>query len=227
MRWLIVLSLVLCSCTEGDPQKLGETQFCLDNAGRDEAHACLAEISDIHTPYSYVLRCSAGFISEDFGRGDKFRRSFQQLDDPSQGMAALLAIFTFGSKPTPEDNREYAKDTNEDCFRSKQRSLRLFGALSVIATTIAQAGGLTWDRDNPPTAADMKTAIAAMKASVDPANLEAIKEIGENVLAISQNSCRVKGNVPNEKLCNHFRSAEGDPAVVAVNFLTQWETGAF
>jgi hypothetical protein len=221
MKWILLISLCVLGCSESVEDRLGDTQICLDGVGPADAQACLSKINGIERAQAYTLRCSASFITEHFGRGDRIKKAFQLLETSGEGAAAFLGYFTFATQSTASANVEFAKLTKEYCAKSGQKSLKLLGVMAYTATSIASIGSLTWDIDNLPTAADIKNAITqALAGSSAP-----IIEIG-NALISAAGSCQ-SGNIPNQKLCDDLNQAvnqgQGDPEQVARVLLDNWK----
>ncbi|WP_373998366.1 hypothetical protein [Bdellovibrio bacteriovorus] len=230
MKALVLLSCFLCvACSETVSDRIGDAQLCLDNATPEQAQGCIADIESVDRADAHVLKCAAGFVTEGFGTGDRFRRSFRQLDENGDGTPGLLGYLAFASQGTPNLNRAFALKTDIACQKSEQKSMRLFGSLALAATTIAELGGLTWDSQTPPTAADIRTAITTMENSGSANIISAIQQIGMAVVNVYNRACS-SGNVPNKKLCEQHQNAvtegQGDLEQIGRKILDKWKNNS-
>jgi hypothetical protein len=175
MRYLLpLIFLVLAACSESEDDKIGQAQLCLDKASPSEAEGCVREIQNINKPAAQGVKCAAGFVSEGFGRGDRYAKALQQIDMYCQG--------------------------------SNFKSYDLLGAIALTATTISAIGKLQWTAENPPTAGQVRNAINTIQeASVGPATIQALQEIGIAVRRIYQNGCYKK--VPAAKFYEQVQDA--------------------
>lgn len=207
MKYLIILSLLIAGCAPTEDDLIGKAQLCLDHAHPSEAQNCIEPIRGYDKASAQLVKCSAGFASEDFGRGLRLAKAYGKLDQKGQGMVAFLAAMTFYTHHTPEQNREFARQTNQYCQGSKISAYQLLGALSLTATTIAATGGLQWSSGNPPTRDQIIDAMNALKATRnDPETIQALQEVGSAIVIMLERSCEKK-SVGDDKLCAQAQAA--------------------
>lgn len=203
----MVLAILAAACTPSEDDLIGKAQLCVDKAVPSDAMTCIEPIRNSSKASAQIVKCSAGFLAENFGRGARILKAYRQLEDPSEGTASFLGVMTFNSHGTPEENRTFSREINGYCQQTDQKSYRLLGAMGLTATTISAAGGLHWSRENPPTKDDIHRAIMNLRATRnDPQTIQAFEEVGTAVVIMFENACTTE-EVANQKLCDQAKAA--------------------
>lgn len=226
---LLLVTLALAACSPSEDDLIGAAQLCVDKASPSEAYSCIEPIRYINKRSANIVKCSAGFSAEGFGRGDKIVAANQDLEDPTKGTPSFLGLMTFASKPTPEQNRQFAKEVDSFCQGTGKPIYNLLSAMSLSGTTISAVGGLRWDKNNPPNREDIRRAIATMLATrTDPQTAEGIHEVGELVLRMVINGCETNRDIA-PRLCERvegvLNSAAGskDAETIGDRALEYWQ----
>ncbi|WP_413289070.1 hypothetical protein [Bdellovibrio sp. HCB337] len=209
---LLVLTLALAACSPSEDDLIGAAQLCVDKASPSEAYSCIEPIRHINKRSANIVKCSAGFAAEGFGKGQKLVAANRELDDPAKGSPSFLGLMTFASKTTPDQNRQFAKEVDAYCQGTGKPVYDLLSAMSLSATTISAVGGLNWDKNSPPNRDDIRSAISNMLATrSDPQTAEGVREIGRLVLRMVVSGCQTDRDIA-PRLCERVESAlNADP----------------
>ena len=199
---IAVASLALAGCETGDDRSLAAGQACLDAATQATANACLDKISGLTSQESYMIRCSANFISQGF-TGTRIAESISKIKsntggtDPMVGMMAYLAF----SNATPT-----ASDAVANCTAAGSKSMLRLAAAAKLATTIATyTGGIgSLNPDSATAAADLLTKINTLISSP---NSTANADLGATAIVAAGAYCGAGSSYETTEVCTNLNTA--------------------
>jgi hypothetical protein len=218
-------STFLLSCGPKDADKIGDAQYCLDNATAATVSECVAKVDGLESSGAYIIRCSANFIQKGFGDPATIVATFQNLDNSgSNTTTAFLAALNFSDST-------FAGQTYDYCLKTQQKGLSMLAAMVQSATSIATlgaqlGGGCT---SGSATSAEIQSCIANLVNNSGTTEAQqAVQTVGQTVLDVYQSSCQT-GSQVNASLCSQMTTALNnagttDPIAIGEQLISAWQS---
>jgi hypothetical protein len=213
VRWsLLVVICSLCfGCEDKNDDKIYSAQACLNTATAGTVDACLAKISGITTPRSYVIRCAADFIRAGIDT-PTIVEAIENIDDNSNNNTTDPTVdfferFSFGNMAGDDAT---AAQAVTNCTASGSENLQILALTAQTATTIRilAAGPIQpWlDANNYLTLMDNE-----------------VESIGVSILQMQPIACGEAGTFEGTEVCDNLSNAiatgGSDPVAIARQFL--------
>jgi len=222
-KLLVVTSLAalaLAGCETSDDRTLAQGQACLDSATSATAAQCKDLVAGLTSQESYMIRCSADFIAQDF-TGTRIANSISQMKNGSgttNGTTSMIAYLVF-KNATPS-----ADTAISDCTAAGSRSMLRLATATKLATTIATAGGIlgSIDPTSATAATQLQTVVNNLAAS--PPSAADLTSLGNTAILANQAYCGDGSSYVGTDVCNNLSaavSASSDPQAIAQALLNQ------
>lgn len=215
-------SLALSGCETQDDRSLAAGQACLDSATQATANACLDKVAGLTSQESYMIRCSANFISQGF-TGTRIADSISKINNNTGGtdpMVGMMAYLTFGTTAA-------ADVAVSNCTAAGSKSMLRLATAAKLATTIASfAGGAAINPDSPTAAADLKAKIDALIATPNPA---ANAQLGATAVLAAGAYCGAGSSYVGTEVCTNLNAAisgGGTPEQIGAALLAQLQANS-
>jgi hypothetical protein len=196
------MSLLLSGCETGDDRTLAAGQACLDSATQSTAAQCATIVQGLTSQESYLIRCSANFVSQGF-TGSRVANAVANINthtgtDATTGLIAYL-IF---AKLTPT-----VDEAITNCTASGSKSLLRLATAAKLATTLAIAAGSLATFDPPGASADtqMQTVVNNLIASGPPA--QQATDIGNAAVLANSAYCADGSTYQGTQVCTDLQTA--------------------
>lgn len=213
--FLLTLCLVsvsfLSGCETEEDRTIARAQACLDNAyGESDANNCIKIVASLDSASSYLIRCSAHFVAQEFTAG-KMTSAFKDVDDDA-GSKALLGYLVFDETKT----KHTAEITSNDCNKSDVLGMMQLAGLTYTATSMVGFAGGGFNFNDP--AASMATVIDTLKNSGTNN-----ADVGELAVNLEKTFCSASSSYGSSDLCTKLQSAidkGGGNAAIGAELLT-------
>ena len=191
-------SFLILGCGNKKEENIFKSQNCINTATAASVNGCLNFVEGQTSARSYVLRCSAAFISQGIDES-AIVDAIRNIEGKDSGNPTTPAIAALAMEST-----EISNQALEDCTKSESKSLAALANFANLSTAMTAVLGVVGDN---PTQAE----IEALIASYDPNNppSPADKEaLGAAVIASQDSLCNTKnGLFKGTKACTDINSA--------------------
>lgn len=205
---LLILALGLSACSsKNDNEKIGDAQFCLDDAEADDAKKCVEGIEGIESKQASYLRCAAGFLAEGFGDPATLSNLKTQIDSAGDNKMALLGILAFKSAGADSaKNQANAQATLEECKKAGSSILVNFATIATLSSVLAGQADIDWSNPANTTPEAAAALLDAVAANPTPETKEAI---GNAVISAYSGQCAGKDTDDCKKINEAITAAGG------------------
>lgn len=205
---LTSLSITLLGCEDKKEGNLIKAQDCINKASANSVNSCLNYITGYTSKRSYVLRCSAAFISEGIDE-DAIIAAIENIDGKNGGSnptTPAISALTMSSASV-------STAAVEVCTLSESAALTALAQFANLSTSLGSLLGFAQGAD--------PSNIEALLAAYSGTPSDAEKEVlGSAVLSAQSSLCNSKnGLFKDTKACTDIDSAvaahPNDPAQLA------------
>jgi hypothetical protein len=230
-KLLVVASLAalaLAGCETSDDRTLAQGQACLDSATSATAAQCKTLVAGLTSQESYMIRCSADFIAQDF-TGTRIASSISQMKNGSgttNGTTSMIAYLVFTKNTTPTANLNDADTAISDCTAAGSRSMLRLATATKLATTIASAGHIlgSIDPTSATAATQLQNAVNNLANGTTTISSDDLTSLGNTAILANQAYCGDGSSYVGTDVCNNLSaavSASSDPQAIAQALLNQ------
>jgi len=204
-----LISLMIVSCGNKKEENLFKAQYCINTATAASVNSCLNFISGQTSAKSYVLRCSAAFISQGIDE-DAIVEAIENIEGKEAGNPTTPAIAALTMESVAVSGQAL-----EDCTKSESKSLTALANFANLSTAMSVVLGVVSDN---PTQAEIDALLSSYNPSL-PSNKEK-EALGASIIASQDSLCNTtNGLFKGTKACTDINSAiqdhPNDPKAVA------------
>lgn len=228
---LLALSFIIGCAKETDEDRVGNTQFCLDDIPisglsvterSSKINACLGKMESVNTKQANLIRCAAGFMIEGFADPANLIDIAEQIDnsnnqDPTKALMNVLVFKSQGASTTTAtaEDKAFAQNTFNYCNAAESSGYLLMASIANMATVIAASIGSIDISAGIDNLINNPGALADASAEV----------IGATATAAYQTSC-VNNSNPNPEICSQLGTAinsnGGNMTAIGTSLLAAW-----
>lgn len=196
---LPLTSILFIGCNEKE-ENLFKAQNCINTATATSVNSCLNFISGQTSARSYVLRCSAAFISQGINE-DAIVEAIQNIEGKEAGNPTTPAIAALSMESVAISNQAL-----EDCTRSESKSLTALANFANLSTAMSSLLGVV---GTSPTQAELEALIASYDPNNPPnPNPDDKEALGTAVIASQDSLCNSdNGLFKGTKACTDINAA--------------------
>ncbi len=215
--------LSLTGCKEGDADRIGDAQACLDQysqTGGGDLAVCEAYVANLTTPAAHGIRCSTGYIREGFLSAQSFISAFAAIGTiNSSTVVDFLLLLAFDSVPVGSAvgvnaNYNAARSVNSSCSLSFAKGATLISTFSYLTNVLFK---FSCDGGVPagvPFNGNCNQNRSAVEGALAYGFLDAPVSAGRNAMrfdlgtiVVNANTVSCTSGATNEKLCQFLQTA--------------------
>ncbi len=232
---LALLGLASLSCSKSnDLDKVGEAEYCLDDATTDTALDCVAKVDGINSPAANNIRCAGHFLYEGLTDTRNLLDALDALSEStSDPIQTFMGFLIFDRSTSTGTNKSNASEAFNYCLNSGAKAATLIASFTYLATSLLHG----YEAENmDPTVGNNNTekvgiALAYVLANIVASEASSAHVIPDEVnnlfsafgsVVISTNNISCNSSKVNDELCGYMKTSieagGADPILVGRTF---------